>query len=332
MNKRSRRHLIAVVLCVFGGVLGGPAEGEAAEKVILGVDWQILGQHTPFFTALDKGFYQSAGLDVEIVRGYGSADAVKRVAAKTVTFSLGDMGALVIGRSEGIPVKMVAVVYGKAPYTVLTRRDAGIQAPKDLEGKTLGAPAGSATRALFPVFAKLANVDADKVKWTTGDSTTLWNLFFARRVDGLPTFIVNKPDLDKSAREAGFEIVSMMYSDYGLVAYSNGILARDEMIKSNPSLVRTFVKASLKGLEHAFKNPDESTKILLKYRKELDFAAAKQQLAEFEKLASTEEASKHGLGYMAHDKVERTRDLMADVYKLKVRVPTEELYTNEFLE
>jgi NitT/TauT family transport system substrate-binding protein len=330
MKRNKGRYLIEFVVSALVGLCIAPV-ADAAEKILLGVDWQILGQHAPFFAAVEKGFYKDAGLDVEIVRGYGSADAVKRVAAKTVSFSLGDMGALVIGRTEGIQVKMVAVVYGKAPYTVLTRRDAGIQTPKDLEGKNLGAPAGSATRALFPAFAKLANVDSDKVKWTTGDSTTLWNLFFARRVDGLPTFIVNKPDLDKSAREAGFEIVSMMYSDSGLIAYSNGILAREEMIKTNPSLVRNFVKASIKGLEYAFKNPDECTKILLKYRKELDFDASKLQLLEVEKLAMTEEAKANGLGYMAKDKVEKTRDLIADTYKLKVNVSADDLYTNEFL-
>lgn len=308
-----------------------PSQTSGAEKVVLGADWQLLGQHIPFFVALDKGYYKERDLDVEIVRGYGSADAVKRVAAKTVTFSFGDMGALVIARAEGIKVKMVAVVYGKPPYTVLTRDDSGIKQPRDLEGKTLGAPAGSATRAVFPVFAKLAGIDNDKIKWTTGDSTILWNLFFARRIDGLPTFIVNKPDLDRSAREAGFKINSMMYSDYGISMYSNGILTRDETIQENPILIRSFVQATIKGLEYSFKNAEESAAILIKYRKELDVESSKRQLLEVERLAWTEEAKKHGLGYMAPDIVAKTRDIITEVYNLKVKVPAEDLYTNAFL-
>jgi NitT/TauT family transport system substrate-binding protein len=116
------------------------------------------------------------------------------------------------------------------------------------------------------------------------------------------------------------------------VAYSNGILARDEMIKANPGLVRSFVKASIKGLDYAFKNPDECAAILVKYRKELDAEAAKRQLFEVQKLAQTDEAKQHGLGYMAKDKVEKTRDLITEAYNLKVNVPAEDLYTNEFLQ
>jgi NitT/TauT family transport system substrate-binding protein len=316
-------------LLAAGGATSSPAQ--APERVIFGADWQILGQHIPFFVALDKGYYKEHGLDVEIQRGYGAADAVKRVAAGTVTFSFGDLGALVLARAEGIKVKMVAVYYGKAPYTVITRQDSGIREPRQLEGKTLGAPAGSATRAVFPAFAKLAGVDASKVKWSTGDSTMLWNLFFAKRVDGLATFIVNKPDIEKRATEAGFAVSSLTYADFGLVMYSNGILAREETIRDNPALVRNFVQASLKGLDAALKNPDEGAAILVKHRKELDVESVKQQLLEVQKLAMTDEARKNGLGFMAPDKVEKTRDVIVDVYEVKAKITAEDLYTNAFL-
>lgn len=329
---RSRSRAACISFVVVIALMASPQVTSAADKVVFGLDWQILGQHIPFFVAIDKGYYKERDLDVEIQRGYGSADAVKRVAAGTVTFSFGDMGALVIARNEGIKVKMVAVVYGAAPYTVITREEAGIREPKQLEGKTLGAPAGSATRAMFPAYAKLAGIDAAKVKWSTGDSTTLWTLFFARRVDGLATFIVNKPDIEKRASEAGFKVSSMMYADAGLVMYSNGILAREQTIQENPQLVRKFVQASLKGLDYAFKNPEEGASIIVKYRKELDAESVKLQLLQVRKLALTEEAKAKGLGYMAPEKVERTRDIITEVYELKTKVPADDLYTNVFLQ
>ena len=68
MKNSKRSYVIAAVVLALGGLFVAPPAG-AAEKVIFGVDWQILGQHIPFFAAVEKGFYKDAGLDVEIVRG-----------------------------------------------------------------------------------------------------------------------------------------------------------------------------------------------------------------------------------------------------------------------
>ena len=333
MRPKTRYHVLRFVLALALAI-SVPIASRAwgAEKVVFGTDWQLLGQHIPYFVALDKGFYKERGLDVEILRGYGSADAVKRVAAKTVNFSFGDMGALVIARTKGIKVKMVAVVYGRPPYTVLTRAGLGIKSAKDLEGKTMGATAGSSTRKMFPVFAKLAGIDNSKVKWTTASSNVLWNLFMAKQVDGLPTFIVNKPKLSKTAEKSGIKINSLMYSDYGLSIYSNGILAREETIAQKPDLVRNFVHATVKGLDYSFKHPDESAAIFVRYRKEIkDAEVAKRQLLEVKNLALTPEAKQNGIGYMGREIVKKTRDIVSDVFKLKQEVALDDLYTNAFL-
>ena len=65
-----------------------PTSSGAADKVVLGLDWQALGRHAGFFVAKAKGFYTREGLDIEIQRGYGAADAVKRLAAGESTFTL----------------------------------------------------------------------------------------------------------------------------------------------------------------------------------------------------------------------------------------------------
>ena len=99
-------------LCAALVLLAGGAGEAAAEKITLGVDWQIFGRHAGFVVAQDKGFYKAEGLDVDVIRGYGAADAVKRIAAGTITAGTGDTGALVISRSQGIKVKAVGMVYG----------------------------------------------------------------------------------------------------------------------------------------------------------------------------------------------------------------------------
>lgn len=320
---------IAALAIILAGGLA--ADVLAADKVVFGLDWQVLGRHAGYVVAHEKGFYKDEGLDVDVQRGYGSADAVKRVAAGTVTFSFGDTGSLVIARAEGIKAKVVGMVYGKAPYALWLRKDAGVSKPADLEGKTLGGSAGSAVRVLFPAFAKMAGIDASKVKWQTLDAASLYPTLFSKRIDGMVDFAPGWPTTAKRAAEAKVEMEKMFYADYGLTIYSNGLLAREETIKEKPDLVRRFVRATMKGLDTAFKNPAEAAKILKKRYPELDEDTARGEIEIVRELAWTAEAKANGLGAMAADKMKLTRDIIVEAYGIKADVAVDDLYTNQFV-
>jgi NitT/TauT family transport system substrate-binding protein len=320
--------IAAVVMALAGGLA---LDASAADKVTFGLDWQVLGRHAGYVVAHEKGFYKDEGLDVDVQRGYGSADAVKRVAAGTVTFSVGDTGSLVIARTEGIKAKVVSMVYGKAPYALWLRKDAGVSKPADLEGKTLGGSAGSAVRVLFPAFAKMAGFDASKVKWQTLDAASLYPTLFSKRIDGMVDFTPGWPTTAKRAAEAKVELQKMFYVDSGFAIYSNGLLAREDMIKDKPDLVRRFVRATMKGLDTAFKNPADAAKILKKRYPELDEETVRGEIEIVRDLAWTEEAKANGLGFMAADKMKLTRDVIVEAYGLKADVPVDDLYTNMFV-
>ena len=48
----------------------------ADTKIPFTLDWKFEGPSAPFFNAIDKGYFKSAGLDVEISPGKGSLDAI----------------------------------------------------------------------------------------------------------------------------------------------------------------------------------------------------------------------------------------------------------------
>jgi len=58
--------------------------------------------------------------------------------------------------------------------------------------------------------------------------------------------------------------------------YSLVIFAREDSIAKEPEPIRAFLRASVKGLKHAFakENWEEGAKILLKYNPEVDYDAA----------------------------------------------------------
>src|SRR6476660_8644190 len=141
-SSRTRNIAVASSLLVLG-VLHVPGPAEALESVSLITDFGYNGRHAYFFVALDKGYYKDAGLEVKILRGQGSVDAIRQTGANNATFGFADAGSLVLARgNDRIPVKLASIVYAKPPQGIFCRADSGLKTPKDLEGVSIANPAG----------------------------------------------------------------------------------------------------------------------------------------------------------------------------------------------
>ena len=146
------------------------------------------------------------------MRGQGSADAVKQVAAGTAQLGFADTSAVIFGRAnDGIPVKLVAVIYARPPHAIYVLKESGISKPKDLEGRTVADTAFSPVPKMFAAYAKAAGIDASKVKWIVAGSDTLPGMLSLGRVDGIGQYSVGEPLLKKSA--APKEITKLAYAD-----------------------------------------------------------------------------------------------------------------------
>src|SRR5260370_3733685 len=176
------RHLVVGTL-IAAAMLLRPSSSAALDTVTLITDFGYNGRHAYFFYALDRGYYRDAGLDVKIVRGLGSVDAIRQVGAGNAMFGFADAGSLVLARAnDKVPVKLGAIVYGKQPEAIFCREDAGLKEPKDLEGNAIANPAGGSIPDLFPAFAKAAGIDRQKVRWVVASSESLPGLLAANRV------------------------------------------------------------------------------------------------------------------------------------------------------
>jgi NitT/TauT family transport system substrate-binding protein len=309
----------------------GAGTAQAADSVVFGLDWEVFGRHAGFFAALDKGYYAQEGLDVTIDPGTGGADAVKDVASGKFDFGFGDIGSLLVDRAAGLPVEAVAVVYGRAPQALWIRKDAGVTAPQDLAGKTIGAPAGSAVRLMFPAFAETAGFDPKSVQWRTADAASLFRVLFSGQADAVIGYAPGWPTVQKQAAAAGVEVTSMLFADYGFDVLSNGLLVRESVAEERPDLVRRFVKATLRGLEYAFAHPEEAAALVVARHPELDPDTAAAEIEIVRDLALTPEVQEHGLGYMAPEKMQSTRDIVTKAYHVTADVDLEAAYSNAFL-
>jgi len=321
---------VAMILVVAALLLWrGPAA--ATDQVTLALDWVVGGTHTPYFVAVDKGFYASQNLAVTVSRGYGSGDTIKRVAAGRATFGIADMGALVAARAnDGVPVKAVLGVYGKAALGILYIRESGIKGPKDLEGRTLARSASGASVIMLPAFLKANGVDREKIREVIVDGSALLPMLISRKADAVTEQAIQAPRFQKLAEKEGLHVDAMQYSNNGLVTHGNAVMVADSLAQGNPDLIRRFLQATARGLAYAFERPDEAVEIMQKYNREVEPEPAKAELLIMKGLVSPEAATR-GLGYMSPEVMTATRDVVTQALALKRVVPPQELYTNEFL-
>jgi NitT/TauT family transport system substrate-binding protein len=318
--------------CVFGTLafavlLAGTTAAAAADKITFVTDYGLYGRHAYYFVAIEKGYYARENLDVDIVRSPGSANTIKQVANGTAQIGFADAFAVVLGRAnDGVPVKLVAMLYPRPPHAVYVLKGSGIASPKDLEGKTLADTAFSSVPKLFATYAKAAGFDASKTKWVTANNDALPGMLSAGRVDGIGQFTVGEPLLAIAA--APKEVLGLPYADAGLDYYSNGIVAADETLRSNPELVRRFVRATLDGLKAAMANPQEAGEIMHRRHPEIDLRIAIEETKKVRQLAQQPNAA---LGSIDPVRVQKTIDVVGSAFELKSTVAAADVYAPGFL-
>jgi len=163
-----RNHWLCVV-AVGMAVASPPVTAAERTPIKFVMDWAFEGAQSIWTVAADSGCFQQAGLDVKIDRGFGSGDAVSKVASGAYDIGVSDFNTLISYNGTHPNEKLVAtfVVSDKSPTSVVTLKKNNITKPQDLVGKRIGDAQGEASRVLFPAFAKANGIDPDSITWVT---------------------------------------------------------------------------------------------------------------------------------------------------------------------
>ena len=322
-------------------VLLWPAGGGAQQKPLrpytLILDFVPTGEYIPHYTALEKGYYRDEGLDVKILRGQGSGDTVKRIAAGQGEVGIADISALIAARANtDVAVKAIALWYRRPPHGIFVRGDSPIKSSKELEGKKLAISPGNSHQILWPVFEKLSGLKPGSVTWVTMDAASMPPALIRSAVDAVPFFVVHEARIRKIAKQQNADIrVLAAWADLGFDVASTSLVAREETIAKDPEGLKAFLRATLKGADYAFRDKhfDEGVGYVVKAHPEVDpegAVGAAQVGARFV-YASEVTSGKMAVGQFEPTQLEKTRDLYTQYLELKRKVGLGEIYTNDLL-
>ena len=210
----------------------------AKEKLNVIMNFTIEGQHAPWFVAKSNGYFDAAGLDVTIQRGYGSADTVKKVLTGVADIGFADPVPIIMAVAEGQPVKAIMGGYMQEPCALYsTREGANITSPKQMEGKTIGGPAGDICIILLAAVMERAGADFSKVTVQNMDAATRIPMLAAGRIDALGSFYEKDVLVANGLKAAGKSPVSWHYDQY-INKYSAMVVTSGKMIEGKPDVLR----------------------------------------------------------------------------------------------
>ncbi len=112
MKKFSKLIALLLAFALIAAACGSDdepvASGSDTDQVFFILDWIPKGQTSPFYLALDKGFWAKRGLAVQITRGYGSGDTSTRIGLGEGDFGFAGVGAVMRTISAGLPLVEIA--------------------------------------------------------------------------------------------------------------------------------------------------------------------------------------------------------------------------------
>ena len=224
---------------------------------------------------------------------------------------------------------MVGMVFDKTPLNFFSRKDKPILKPKDLEGKTIGAPPGDGQRQAWPAFAKLHQIDDSKVTWVNIEPTAKVAALAEKRVDLVGDYTTGLPFYEKAMGPGN--ALMMPWADTGFDMYSMSIIASEKTMKERPKVLRAFLEASYMGWRDVMSDPKAALAIFKKRVPEIDLSIIEPNMMLGLELMRTQRYADKGIGWIDEKKMCGSVDLINTHMGLARKVECNGVYTTEFL-
>jgi diguanylate cyclase (GGDEF)-like protein len=293
--------VVALALLLAGtGVRARDAAPANTTPLRLQLKWRHQFQFAGFYTALEKGYYRQAGLDVTITPLQPGTDPVDIVLARGADLGVAS-SELVLRYAKGDPVVVLATIFQHSPLALFVRSDIGIETPQDLAGHKV---------ALAPweseIFAYLQreHVSISQLQIVEHDHTV--DSLLKGRVDALAGY---ETDESYYLQRSGRAFRQFTPRSSGVDFYGDTLFTTRAMVNEHPERIEAFVAASLHGWEYALAHQDEiATLIHAKYAPDLPVEKLRFEAASMLPLVRTD------LVELGHTHIARWQHIF-DVYR-----------------
>lgn len=302
---------LIVILVIIGALavfLANTNKQNGLDNVTIRLKWLHQSQFAGYYAAEQEGFYKDEGIDVKLVPGGAETPSIQIVAGGSEQFGVSGMSQLIEARAQGIPVVALATTYRKNPL-IWFGIDEKIRTPQDLVGKKVGLTVGSNSDLLFRAMLKKTDVDINDM--TIVPVKYNLSLLLEKEVDVYEGYLTDQPI---TAELAGHKTYIINPSDYEINFYGDTLFTTEKVIQENLDLVKRVIRATIKGWQFAYDNPEKAVDYVLMYSDQLNREQEMRGMKASLELIKPDDKS---IGTIEMDVVEQMQDLLVDYGILK---------------
>lgn len=279
MMNRTRRFAtfsaIGLTAALALSACSAPAEteGEGSDELTpikLQLQWLPQGQFAGYFAAQEQGYFEEAGLEVEIIPSGGDIVPQDALANGDVDYAIAWVPKVLGSIEAGANVTNIAQIFQRSGTLQVAWADSGIESVADFEGKKIGSWGFGNEWEIFAAMAA-EGLDSTTVEIITQDFNM--NAFLAGDIDAAQAMTYNEyaqvlesvnPDTGELYTADDLNVIS--YEDTVGAMLQDAIWADTERLESDTEYQETtvaFLKAVIKGWVFAAENPEEAAQITI---------------------------------------------------------------------
>jgi signal transduction histidine kinase/ABC-type nitrate/sulfonate/bicarbonate transport system substrate-binding protein/ABC-type amino acid transport substrate-binding protein len=245
--------LLSLLLSFF---FAFPVHAKTLTQINLQLQWKHQFEFAGFYAAIEKGFYQEAGLEVQLYEYREGIDLIGEVISGRKQFGIWGDGVL-RAYMQGKPLVQIANYFKRSPLILVTRPE--IRSPDDLRGKKVMISSMDAQSAGYLQMLRKFKIDPSEI--TIIPPSFNIQDFIDDKVDAYLAFSTNEPFVHQ---QQGVSYNVLDFNTYGAELYDVNLFTSQEYALANPEKVQAFVIASNRGWGYALKHPEEVIDLILK--------------------------------------------------------------------
>lgn len=257
------RALVPVLLAGLVALLLSSCGGEEQAAVKVALDWVPNPDHVGLYYAEAKGYFEEAGLELDLEVPSDPTAPLKLVGVNQVDLAISYEPELFFAAEKQLPVVAVASVIPVPLNSLVTTAEAGISSVADLAGRSIGVPGIPTTDAFLATMLDDAGVDQDALERVNVGYNLLPSLL-SGKVDAVLGAYRNVEAIE--VRQQGREPVVIPVDQAGVPTYDELVLvANSERLRSDSEyadMVERFVAALVRGSAEARGDRAESVAIM----------------------------------------------------------------------
>ena len=261
MNPFIKKNLLAALITIG---IAAPANAGTPFSVML--DWFVNPDHGPIIIAKQRGYFEDAGLDVDIIAPADPSDPPKMAAAGQVDLGVTYQPQLYLQHEAGLPVVRVGSLIDSPLYCIMVDADGPIKSLADLKGGRVGFSVPGIEEALMHRMLRNDGVEPEEVE-QVNVNFALTSALAAGKVDAVGGAFRNF-ELHQMAM-VGRKGKCFFPEEHGVPMYEE-LVYETAADRKDFSQIKAFLLATARATEAIAKDPEGTWEEFKSYAAELD--------------------------------------------------------------